>query len=361
MKLLVVKLHALGDLVMHTPALRRLRDGLPDARIELLTTDWAAPAMLNLNLYDELISVSTSYFFSRKASSISGLARLALKLRSRGYHSAVVFHLSKMINLFIAATGVRRRFRYVAQDAPAGVQLNEFRHNGMTAWDLADIAVRELGGRPAASPTLSDLRYEWMVGADELTSAKRVLISCGVKLEQMAILLPGGGANPRDIAYVKRWSPRGFAEVARWLHKERGLDIVLLGAASDQAPSKAVADAAAIPIHDLAGVMDIRTTAAMMSLGRLVIANDSAPLHIAAAVGAPTVAIFGPTGANTKLPPGPQVRAVSSGLPCSPCYYATFHGCLFDSIRCMDQLTAERVIAAARGVLEAQSAAATSE
>ena len=81
-----------------------------------------------------------------------------------------------------------------------------------------------------------------------------------------------------------------------------------------------------------------------MKLSRMVICNDSGPLHVASAVKAPTVAIFGPTGEKLKLPPGKNISSVALDLPCRPCYFGTFKGCIFDNVRCMDELTVNQVM-----------------
>ena len=87
----------------------------------------------------------------------------------------------------------------------------------------------------------------------------------------------------------------------------------------------------------------MRLSAAIMSQSSLIVTNDSGPLHVAAALGIPTVGVFGPTGVALKLPPGDNVQSANLGIPCSPCYFGRFKGCIFDNLKCFDELHSDVV------------------
>jgi len=351
-KILIVKLHALGDLVIATPAIRRLRQGFPDAHIELLTTDWAEPAIRGSRLVDEVISVPSDLFFAKNLASMNGLARLLFNIRARKYDASIAFHLSRKIHSWIALGGINNRFGFNSAVSGNFIPLDEQRHSALTAWELADLTVRSLGGIQFSPASIADLKYDWVVTSAEGALAAEHLAGMGI-IEPYATLFPGGGTNPSASAHEKRWTPEGFTQLAKWLRDERNMKVLVMGSSSDASCAAEVAGMAGENVMCLAGKTDVRTTAAIIARSVIAVSNDSAPMHIASAVGTPTLGIFGPTGAVAKAPLGDRCSAISLGLPCSPCYFATFKGCIFDTIRCMQELSAEKVINAAAALLDA--------
>jgi ADP-heptose:LPS heptosyltransferase len=120
---------------------------------------------------------------------------------------------------------------------------------------------------------------------------------------------------------VKEWPASRMAEVGAWAARERGAAIVLTGSASDRAPADEVRralprDAAVV---DTVGGAPLVTLAALLSRLSLFITPDTGPMHLAAAVGAPLVALFGPSSPERWGPLSARARVVRVSLPCSPC------------------------------------------
>jgi len=344
LKILVVKLHALGDLVIATPALRRLRDGLSDARIDLLTTTWCAPAIEGSPFIDRSIVVSNDIFFKPGPDTVIPFMRLVSRLKREKYDAAVIFHKHHLVKLFVRLVGISKRFHFNGDTGRSSVFLNEMRHCALTAWELADLAVCELGGVQAEPPFLEDLRYEWYVTRDEQELADRILSESGVDVDGYAVLLPGGGVNPSVRDTVRRWSVDKFVKLAERVNEELDLEIVLSGGGDDLEIAEQVEKTSRVKIVNLCGRLNMRISAAIMQKARLVICNDTGPLHVAAAVGVPVVGIFGPTGERMKLPPGKTTYAACLDLSCRPCYFGIFKGCIFNKIRCMDELSVDDVM-----------------
>lgn len=351
MKILVVKLHALGDVVIHSPAFGFIREGFPEAHISMLTTDWAAPAAEGLPFFDELIIIPSILFFKRSIKSFGKLGRLSFDLRKKRFDYFVSFHRSRAINSFLRVSGADNRlFSYANRNSNRTVYLDETRHSAPNAVDLAGLVVSEVTGRKK-NPTFDSLRYTWIVRPNEMEQARTFLKTIGIKDHRIALIFPGGGSNPRSFAPEKRWNIKGFIGLAEWLSKEKDFDVLLSGSKDDSALCHDIESQADCRTFDISGKLDIRTMAALMSLSRLTITNDSAPLHISAAVGTPTIGIFGPTGIEHKLPPGGNSFGVKLGMACSPCYYSVFKGCQFSSIRCMDELPLSTVTDTAEKLL----------
>ena len=148
-----------------------------------------------------------------------------------------------------------------------------------------------------------------------------------------AVLAPGATFGP-----AKRWSGERFAELGRRLAAERGVRIVLVGGEGDRETAQDVA--AAIPqAIDLAGRTDLPTLAAVLAGARAVISNDSGPMHLARAVSAPTVGIFGSTEPRWTAPRGGRVVLAAAPPPCAPCYRRT---CPI-AVQCLARISVEDV------------------
>lgn len=344
MKIIIVKLHALGDLVITTPAIRRLKEGFPEARFDLLTTNWTAPAALGNPHIDKLISVDNRLFFAPGPGTVVPTVKLIKRIRSNEYDFSVQFHKHGMIDRFIAVCGIKRRFRFADQSDNRSIELNEQRHSAVTAFELADLAVKESGGISQPEPSLSSLTYEWFVSEAEQTRANEIIRKYGLSRDSFIVIFPGGGVNPNNRAEVKRWSSEKYAHLLDRAYNKWKIPVILMGGQGDVPVSREVYNKSRGKRFDFTGRFDLRTVAAIVRSSKLAISNDSGPLHLSAAVGTPVIGIFGPTGASVKLPPGDMNRAVSSPLPCSPCYFGAFKGCIFNQVRCLEEITVDSVL-----------------
>ena len=127
------------------------------------------------------------------------------------------------------------------------------------------------------------------------------------------------GLFPGSNAAARRWPVQGFAELARTL-LGRGKRVVVLGGAGERELTGAVA-AGAPGAVDLGGETDLPGLAAILSLCDLVVTNDTGPMHLAGAVGAPTVTLWGSSDPREVGPPGPKhLRVTGASLPCKPCF-----------------------------------------
>ena len=137
-----------------------------------------------------------------------------------------------------------------------------------------------------------------------------------------AVLAPGASYGP-----AKRWDPERFADLGRAL----GMRVVLVGANEDREASAAVASLLGPIAVDRTGGTDLPDLIGILDRSRLVASNDSGVMHLAAALGRPTVAIFGSTSPVWSAARAPWVRALYAAYPCSPCFRRTCpigYGCL---------------------------------
>ena len=160
---------------------------------------------------------------------------------------------------------------------------------------------------------------ELVVPPGNVSAARELLLSAGVRdPDRVAVVVPGA-RWPN-----KRWSPASFAAVAAGLRDIDSLEPVIAGDSTDRDAAEAVRSMIPGGALELAGRTSLTELAALLKLARVVVANDSGPAHLAAAVGSPLVALFGPTHeAFGFAPRGGCVRVISHALGCRPC---TVHG-----------------------------------
>ena len=153
---------------------------------------------------------------------------------------------------------------------------------------------------------------------------------------QRLLALVPGSAN----GAAKQWPPAAFGALAEAASRRWQATPVLLGSADDQAIAAAVQACCSVDCLDLVGHLGVFELAAALKLCRAVVSNDTGAAHLAAALGCPTLVVFGPTDPALTKPRGPTVRIVSSGAFCQPCRAQI---CPLDH-RCMVSLAPERVL-----------------
>ncbi len=192
------------------------------------------------------------------------------------------------------------------------------------------VALLDLGV-PAAEPEVHV--------SEEARRRARALIS----ERPYAVLAPGATFGP-----TKRWPAARFAQVGAALAERHGLDVVLVGGPGDRLVTAAVNEAIGAPraaarVVDCAGRTDVAALAAVLAGARVVVSNDSGPMHLARAVGTPTIGIFGSTEPDWTGPRGGRVVIAAERPPCAPCYSRR---CGIDFV-CLERISVEAVMAAA--------------
>lgn len=309
----------LGDAVMARPLLHALRRGLPDAEIRAV-----APApLLDLLGADGVLDRGEPWPAGRAARET-----LARSLRFWGPEIALVLPPSFSSAWFVRRTGARVRvgtsgeFRgpllTVALPRPA-------RGEAHVSEGYLELGAA-IGVAPAAAPPLA-LSPAWEDEAAALLESESVGPA-------FAILAPGAVYGP-----AKRWAPERYAAVGRALIAA-GREVLVCGAASDRPIALSVAGSIGIGSHALAGRTSIGVQAVLCAHAAVVVSNDSGLAHVAAATGAPTVAVFGSTSSAWTAPRGPRVRVVQHAPVCAPCFRRT---CRI-GYRCLEAIAVAEVL-----------------
>jgi heptosyltransferase-2 len=336
-KILIRATNWVGDAIMAMPALYVVRNRFPDAEISILARPYVADIYREQGICDELIA----YDPKSTHGGFSGRERLAAELRARKFDIALLLQ-----NAFDAAwiawrAGIPERVGYA--------------RDGRSLLLTKSIPVPNPGEIPAHEKFyyLELLRRAgWLESLPDesciklnVTEASRAqaaatLREAGVRAQSLRIAI-GAGAS---YGSAKCWLPSRFAELANRLQAQNDADIILFGTAGEAAVSDAISAEMKTPPINFTGKTALADLPALLSQCHLFIGNDSGAMHVAAAVGLPVVAIFGPTDPFGTVPVTPRCTVVQEKPYCSPCF---LRRCPTDH-RCMKNVTSEMVEAAVK-------------
>jgi ADP-heptose:LPS heptosyltransferase len=306
-RVLLLRLERIGDLLMSLEAIADVVSSLPAAAIDLVVGSWneeVAKAIPGLHRIETLDAA----WLARDGSGLGMVSLLsrAPAWRGRSYDLALNFEPDVRSNLLAAASGAGRTAGFSSGGGGPLLDIaltydprSHTTDNGRRlAAAVLDVPARRHAARLELSPEVSR-RAQDLLGA-----AASPLIG----------LHASGGRE------VKQWPAERFGEVAARLAQERGATIVLTGSDGDRAlvarARQAIGQARTI---DLSGRLDLMTLAAVLERLDVYITGDTGPMHLAAAVGTPVVAVFGPSDPVRYAPRDARHRIVRIDLPCSPC------------------------------------------
>jgi heptosyltransferase II len=326
----------IGDAVMSLPAVRAIRERFPEAHIAVLAKPWVAALYEGEGSIDEVIPLEGA----PGARDWITKWRLARKLRAGHFDLAVLFPNSFESAAEVWLTGVKRRVGYARDgrsllltDAIALPAKGDIpRHERFYYLELLRRA-----GLIEVIPEVAEIRFD---GIAEARGRGEELFA------QRAVKLPVIGVSP-GAAYgaAKRWLPERFAEAASRLAVETSGSVAVFGSAAERAMCEEVARAA--QGRSFAGETSLREFIDMTAACRLFLTNDSGAMHVASALGVPSVTVFGPTEEAATGPVGLAARVVREPVECAPCL---LRECPIDH-RCMTRVTSQQVILAAKELI----------
>jgi N-acetylglucosaminyldiphosphoundecaprenol N-acetyl-beta-D-mannosaminyltransferase len=338
---LIVELADIGDLIVSTPALSALREAQPDAHIMLLTTTHSAPVIAGTNLVDEIIIFDKQQFNGSRAFFQPANLRRVFALRSSHYDAVVFFHHFTLklgtlkFALIALASGAKQ---IIGLDNGNGWFLNRrlpdggfgAKHQAQYWLDLVALLGASSNPRPAV--IASEVPY-----VDTLKKLHYVIH-------------PGSGGY----SLARRWDIASLAAVADALIEQNDAVLFLVGSPNDD--GEALKAAMKHAPFDMTGQTTLPQLAGLIRRCNLYIGADSGVMHIAAAVGTPVVAVFGPSNADAWGPWTPSSKSiiVRSAPECSPCSYVGHsiglrEGC--PARTCMRMVTTKHVLDAVQQIL----------
>jgi len=349
---LVVKLRHHGDVLLASPVLGALKAAAPALEIDALVYDDTAPMLEGHPALARLHGVGRAWRELDLLARAQAEWRLFSNLRKRGYDLLV--HLSEHPRGAWLARTLGARWRVAPRYPDRGPLWNgSFTHRfalppaprrHMVEWNLD--ALRRIGVQPA----LQDRRVIFVPGAAAEARMEARLREAGIE--------PGGFVHlhPASRWHFKCWPAEKTAAIIDRLAAAG--ERIVITAAPDAEERRLVQDivaATAAPCLDLSGQLSVKELGALAARAKLFIGVDSMPMHLAAAMGVPVVALFGPSGELEWGPWNVAHEIVTTAHPCRPCGN---DGCGGGKLsECLTTLEVDPVFAAARRLLEARSTA----
>jgi heptosyltransferase II len=331
-KILIRGPNWVGDAVLAIPAIKAVRDHFPESEITLLVRPWVSGLFAAAPFVDTVWS-------ERKPSGLTDWTRITREIRRRAFDLALLLPNSFESALMMLLGGIPRRIGY-ATDArrwmltasmPPG---REARHQVQYYLDLVKL-LSASSGQPS---------IEIQATNEERSNARMLLASEGISNDRPFLVLNPGAAY----GSAKRWHEDRFADVADALSDQLDLQVVLIGSETERVIAEQIRDQMGRSAAVLSGKTSLETLIGVLAESSLMITNDSGPMHIAAALGVPTVAVFGSTDERVTGPCGARTRVVKHPVDCSPCL---LRECPIDH-RCMNRVTVTDVCNAAKDLLK---------
>ena len=296
-KILVLQLCPIGDTLFGTPAVRALRAGFPAAEIvDLCWTSNAAVMDGNPHI-DRLL----------KAKGTAGLQRHLIQLQEEDFDLVVgLSHLGSYLSVTFP-----RAFRvgFVSQTLGWAYYRNVPDRRNQHAVDYCLDVVRAVGVQPRGR------HMEIFPSRADVEAAERFMAQVDVGSAAVVAMHPGG-----QHYQMKRWPVEGFAAAADAL-LARGIAVILVGGREDRSLARDIMALMRRQPLDATGRLSLKETAALISKCDVFVGNDSAPLHLASAVGTPTVALFGPSDPANFAPLNPEDIVIRHQMACAPCLH----------------------------------------
>lgn len=341
-RILVRATNWVGDAVMTLPALEALAGLCPQAELTVLAKPWVAPVYAAAPCRPKVMLMDAKGLHQ----GLSGKLRLAKELRSMGFDWAVLLQNAFEAGLIAWLARIPVRVGYASDGRGPLLSHGVKRTQAVRKVHETSYYLHMLRGAGLLNqePPPEGVQPKLLLHGEHEIWADEFLTGQGLQNGRLLGLAPGAAFGP-----AKCWPADRFTGAAREL-KADGISAVLLFGSPGEAATTAqvAAGLEGVKVVDLAGRTDLGQALALLKRLSMFITNDSGLMHAAAALGAPTVAVFGSTNPVTTSPLGPKVALVRREVDCSPCLKPE---CPRGDLICFADITPQDAAKAARELL----------
>ena len=341
MKILIVKLSAIGDVIHTLPALNAIRKHYPEAHITWLVEEAASEILIGHPAIDRvLISRRKTWIRGWRSPGFSAKFRDALcflkTLQDTRYDLIIDFQALLKSGILIALAKGKRKIGF-----DKGMEHMELSHLFLNE-RIAPVSMehhallRQLMLVRGIGIEWDGIEYRLPVEPEDKRRAGILLAEHGVQAGEPLIII-----NPGAKWKTKLWSSLKFARLADAMIERRLGKVIFTGSEEDKRLIDAIRSSMKDNAADLSGKTTLKTLAAVFEKAKFLISTDTGPMHLAAALGLPVIALFGPTAPWRTGPFGSRHRTVRAGLPCSPCFKREC-----GTVACMSNISLENVLGA---------------
>jgi heptosyltransferase-2 len=311
-KILVMRYRFIGDTVLTVPFLRNLRQAYPEARIDLMLEPFSGQVLEGCPYVDRIIPFEFKtihkYSASSQRSKFAGLVYYWKFLRQEGYDAAFALKRSLSSALIIRAAGIPRRIGFATEGrTPLLTDPVPYRQDQHEVQNFLDCL------RVLDIPVQSDMLELWPSSEND-EKAYKLFSDSGWKKDDLKIIIHAAASLP-----AKQWPLDRFAAVMKVLKERYGAHFIYTGAPSDAALYGEIERLGPFNGMNLCGTMGLHANLSVYRAAHLFFGVDSGPMHMAAAVGVPVVALFGPTDERKWGPWGEGHTVIARRLSCYPC------------------------------------------
>ena len=300
-KAVILQPCCMSQVMLTTPLLAAMSSAFPEARFDWVVSEWARPAIAGNPRLKELIDAGPANI---KSAGYSHFQDLAARLRQEEYDTCIIPSRSGMLSFLPWRAGIPQRiglnvsgrgFAHTIAVKPDG----RLQHASDIYLSLAAAMGIELGqqetvGMEFYPPDSARTKMTHRLVEDLDWLGDRPLV----------IIHPGGASNPLEANPLKRWPAERFVRLANYLAGHHNARVLLVGAEADKPLATAVSGMMSHKATNWAGQVNLGELGALCEVADLYVGNDTGPTHIAAAVGCPTLAIFGPSNPAYSRPYG---------------------------------------------------------
>ena len=309
-RILITRMKFIGDVVLTTPVVRSVREACPGAYIAYMGEKNAVSLLEQNPNVDEIIA----FDFARPT--VVEQTRVAVLLRKRKFDLAIDLFGNPRSALLTFLSGAPRRIG-MARPGRGRLYTIQVRDDGRSksAIEFHNQFIMAAGITPSSAKT------EIVLSADERRKAASLLETLGIRAGSSGERVPVVGIHPGATWPAKRWLPERFAELATRLMEQFNCQVIMTAGPNDAEAVKAVLGSARSGVVQIP-VLPLREVAAILSQCEAFVSNDAGPMHIAVALGVPTIGLFGPGEENIWFPYGADEGhvALRRDVPCHPCH-----------------------------------------
>ncbi|MBE2219991.1 MAG: lipopolysaccharide heptosyltransferase II [Anaerolineae bacterium] len=307
-KAIILQPCCLSQIMLTTPLLAALSNAFPETRFDWLVSDWARPAIAGNPRLTELVDSGS---VNIKSGGYTLLRELAQKLREEAYDTCIVPSRSGVMALLPWRAGIPQRiglnvngrgFAHTIAVKPA----KAVRHASEVYLTIAEaVGINLTEGKPVGMEF-------YPPDLDRTRITRRLVEDLDWLGDQpLMVLHPGGASNPLETNLQKQWPSERFVRLGNYLARKYNARIVLVGSKADKSLVTAVSGMMSNAAVDLAGQLSLGELGALCEVADLYVGNDTGPTHVAAAVGCPTLAIFGPSNPAFSKPYGTKGKVIA--------------------------------------------------
>ena len=326
MKILVVKIGAIGDVIMALPIIHEIKSKYPQSEITWICGSIVYPILREIAIIDKLFSISErSLFNSGIFKRIIEIFKIWAYVFFKRYDVELILHVDDRYKLFTIPS-----FSKVKRKLERGAFKRQFpvpgRHH---SYEYIRLFLNQEIKEP--------LKIVYPALKPDFDILNRFNL---LQTKEIIIIAPGGAKNYLNDDFLRRWPIENYVELSLKLIS-KGYHVILIGSESDKWVEHYFIN---IGVESKIGKYSLLDTVALLSLGKLLITHDSGPLHLSILANIKCIGLFGPTSPYEKIP-FENCSYIWGGenLPCRPCYDGKTYGNCSDNI-CLREISSDRVL-----------------